>query len=73
MGDRGRLVIPSAVRDRSGFGEGEVLVLLETPGGLVLLRRDELRDRVRADLAGVDLVDALLADRRAQAARDDGP
>lgn len=73
MGDRGRLVIPSAVRERSGFGEGEVLVLLETTGGLVLLRRDELRDRVRVDLAGVDLVDALLADRRAQAARDDEP
>ncbi len=73
MGDRGRLVIPAEVRKRSGLQEGEVLVLLEAPGGLVLVRRRELRDRVRADLDGADLVGELLADRRAQAAVEDRP
>jgi hypothetical protein len=47
-----------------------VLVLLETDGGLVLLTRDQLRDRVRADLAGLDLVGELMAERRADAARE---
>lgn len=71
MGDRGRLVIPSELRERSGLKEGAPLILLETPGGLVLLTRAQLRERVRADLAGLDLVEELLAERRAEAAADD--
>lgn len=71
MGDRGRLVIPVEVRDRAGLAEGTPVVLLETQAGIVLLTRSQLRDRVRADLAGLDLVGELLAERRAEAA-DDG-
>jgi AbrB family looped-hinge helix DNA binding protein len=71
MGDRGRLVIPSELRERSGLKEGSPLILLETPGGLVLLTRSQLQERVRADLAGLDLVGELLAERRAEAAADD--
>ena len=41
--------------------------------GLVLLTRDQLRARVREDLAGLDLVTALLADRRDAAAADEAP
>jgi len=48
-----------------------VLCLFETPGGLVLLKRDQLRDRVRADLAGLDLVSELLAERRLAAKAED--
>ncbi len=70
MGDRGRLVIPAEVRAEHGFEEGTPLVLLDTAGGLVLLTRGQLRDRVRADLAGLDLVSELLADRRREAAAD---
>jgi hypothetical protein len=51
--------------------EGTGLILLETPGGLVLLTRSQLQERVRADLAGLDLVGELLADRRAEAAVED--
>lgn len=68
MGDRGRLVIPAEVRERTGLAEGTALVLLETPTGLVLLTRPQLQELVRADLAGLDLVGELLAKRRAEAA-----
>jgi bifunctional DNA-binding transcriptional regulator/antitoxin component of YhaV-PrlF toxin-antitoxin module len=64
-------VVPAGVRERAGLQEGTVLVLLETPAGLVLLTREQLRQRVRDDLAGVDLVGELLADRRAAAAAED--
>lgn len=48
------------------------MVLMESPDGLVLLTRKQLRDRVRRDLAGLDLVNELLADRRSAAAIEDG-
>ncbi|MDY7105895.1 MAG: AbrB/MazE/SpoVT family DNA-binding domain-containing protein [Actinomycetota bacterium] len=71
MGDRGRLVIPAAVREQAGLAEGSVLVLVDTDAGLVVLTREQLRDRVRADLAGLDLVSELLGERRAVAALED--
>ena len=71
MGDRGRLVIPAELRERSGLAEGVPLILLETPGGLVLLTRAQLQELVRADLAGLNLVDELLAERRAESAAED--
>ncbi len=71
MGDRGRLVVPAEVRDRAGLAEGTTLVLLESAGGLVLLTRQQLRDRVREELAGTDLVSELLAERRTAAATED--
>ena len=71
MGDRGRLVIPAAARERAGLSPGTRLVLLETAGGLVLMTRQQLRSRVREELAGVDLVAELLADRRRAAERED--
>lgn len=71
MGDRGRLVIPAELRERAGLAEGTPLILLETPGGLVLLTRPQLQEIVRADLAGLDLVGDLLAERRAEAAAED--
>jgi AbrB family looped-hinge helix DNA binding protein len=71
MGDRGRLVIPAELRERMGLAEGTALTLLETATGLVLLTRAQLQELVRADLAGVDLVGELLAERRAEAAAED--
>jgi AbrB family looped-hinge helix DNA binding protein len=71
MGDRGRLVIPAALRERAGLAEGVVLTMIETPRGLVLLTRAQLRELVRADLAGLDLVGELLEERRAAAAEED--
>ena len=71
MGDRGRLVIPAELRQRAGLVEGTPVVLVETAGGVVLLGRDQLKAMVREDLAGLDLVAELLADRRADATADD--
>ncbi|MFN3215409.1 MAG: AbrB/MazE/SpoVT family DNA-binding domain-containing protein [Acidimicrobiales bacterium] len=71
MGDRGRVVVPAEVRDRVGLSAGTTLVLLETPQGLVLMTREQLRERVRQELAGVDLVGELLAERRRAAAEED--
>jgi AbrB family looped-hinge helix DNA binding protein len=71
MGDRGRLVIPADLRERAGLAEGTALILLETPTGLVLLTRPQLQVLVRADLAGLDLVGELLAERRAEATAED--
>jgi AbrB family looped-hinge helix DNA binding protein len=71
MGDRGRLVIPAELRDQAGLAEGVTLTLLQTPRGLVLLTRSQLQELVRADLAGLDLVGELLAERRAESAAED--
>lgn len=71
MGDRGRLVVPAEVRERAGLEEGTSLILLETPSGIVLLTREQLRSRVRDELAGLDLVSELLADRRRAATDED--
>jgi len=71
VGDRGRIVVPAEVRERAGFAEGTPLILLETPGGLVLLTREQLRARVRLELEGLDLVAELLADRRRAAEQED--
>ena len=71
VGDRGRIVVPADVRARAGLSEGTPLVLLETPHGLVLLTRGQLRARVRAELEGLDLVGELLTERRRVAERED--
>jgi AbrB family looped-hinge helix DNA binding protein len=71
VGDRGRIVVPAEVRERAGLSEGTRLVLIETPNGLILLTREQLKARVRAELAGLDLVKELLDERRAQADAED--
>ncbi len=71
MGDRGRLVVPAEVRAHAGLEEGTPLLLLETSGGLVLMTREQARELLRRQLAGADVVDRLLADRRDAAAAED--
>lgn len=64
-------MIPAELRERAGLVEGRALVLIETPSGMVLMTREQLRDRVRDELAGLDLVGQLLEDRRAEAAGEE--
>lgn len=71
MGDRGRLVVPAEVRARASLEPGTPLVLIDAPDGMLLVTREQLSERVRDDLAGLDLVSALLAERRAVAALED--
>ena len=71
MGDRGRLVVPADIRERGGLAAGTPLVMVEAADGLVLMTREQLRRRVRDQLAGTDLVADLLADRRAAARAED--
>jgi bifunctional DNA-binding transcriptional regulator/antitoxin component of YhaV-PrlF toxin-antitoxin module len=65
------LDVPADVRERAGLEPGTPLVLLESPGGLVLLTRQQLRTPVPDELAGLDLVSELLLERRAAAADED--
>ena len=64
-------MIPVDIRDRSGLGEGSNLVVFDTGRGIVLLTQEQLRDWVRSDLEGLDLVGELLAERREAAAMED--
>lgn len=64
-------MVPADVRTRAGLTEGTPLVLLETPDGLVLMTREQLRRRVRGELASLDLVTQLLDERRRAAATED--
>ena len=71
VGDRGRIVVPAEVRENEQLSEGTPLVMLSTSGGLVLMTRDQLLQRVRGELKGLDLVGELLADRRRASKRED--
>lgn len=71
MGDRGRIVVPAAVRERAGLSAGTPLVVVESSEGLILLTREQLRARIRDELSSADLVGQLLADRRLASVRED--
>jgi looped-hinge helix DNA binding domain, AbrB family len=67
LGDRGRFVIPSDVRERHGWAPGTSLVAIDTDAGLILMSSDQALEWLRSRLEGRDLVGELLADRRREA------
>ncbi|MCY3828158.1 MAG: AbrB/MazE/SpoVT family DNA-binding domain-containing protein [Rhodospirillaceae bacterium] len=76
MGAGGRVVIPAAVRDALGFAEGEPLVLTVDDGTVRIETYARSVERLRAQVRAMirptgDLVDRFLADKRAEAARED--
>jgi AbrB family looped-hinge helix DNA binding protein len=71
MGDRGRLVVPAELRERMHLSAGAPLLLLETPHGVILATRDQVKQLVRNKLQGPSLVEDLLAERRRLAAAED--
>ena len=71
VGDRGRVVLPSRLRQNRAWPEGTTLIAIESATGVVVASRDELESIVAKQLAGIDLVAQLLEERRASAARDD--
>jgi AbrB family looped-hinge helix DNA binding protein len=64
VGDRGRIVLPAELRAEAGLEPGTAVTLVATDSGVVLLTREQLRDWVRRDLEGLDLVHDLLMSRR---------
>ena len=76
VGDRGRLVLPAAVRAALGIKHGTRLLLsTETDGSLRLRPYGAVADESRGLLAqlaptSVSFVDELIAERRAEAGRE---
>lgn len=71
MGDRGRLVIPAELRARQHWEQGVPLLMIETDGGVILVTREQAKALVRSQLEGKNVLDSLLADRRAAADSED--
>jgi len=74
VGDRGRVVLPAAVRAELGLREGSRLLLTtEGDGSLRLRPYRSVADNGRGLLAGLgsgSMVDELIAERRAEAAAE---
>lgn len=72
VGNKGRVVVPAVLRARHRWVEGSELVALDTELGVLLADRSAIERLLRERLAGRDLLGDLLADRRRDAAGDDG-
>jgi AbrB family looped-hinge helix DNA binding protein len=74
VGAQGRLVIPAALRKALGLKPGDRLIARQEGESLVLERREaieqRLQDRFRHIPREVSLVDELIAERRAEAAKE---
>lgn len=74
VGAQGRLVIPAALRKALGLKPGDRLIARQEGESLVLERREaieqRLLDRFRHIPREVSLVDELIAERRAEAAKE---
>lgn len=74
----GRVVIPKPFREKLGVKEGDEVIWLDQDGVITLtsqhLRMQQSRrffDQLMSDYQGESLADELIAERRAEAARDD--
>lgn len=76
LGLPGRLVVPAALRRELGLTPGERLLVRVKDGALILEPRQtverRLKERFRHIDPGVSLADALIAERRSEAAREEG-
>lgn len=72
MGPKGRVVIPAGIRRELGIEEGSELVALVEGEAVVLVPRSAIKKRLRSIFASTadSMRDALIAERRAEAARD---
>ncbi|WP_374336293.1 AbrB/MazE/SpoVT family DNA-binding domain-containing protein [Methyloversatilis sp.] len=78
MSQGGRVVVPKQYREKLGVKEGDEVIWTEVDGQIVpTSRRQEFEraerffERLMADYAGTSLADELIAERRAEAARED--
>lgn len=78
MSQGGRVVVPKEYRQKLGIKEGDEVIWTEVDGQIVLTSRkmqlEQSRrffDELMADYQGPSLVDELIAERRAEAAREE--
>jgi len=76
VNEQGRVTIPAQVRRAAGLEQGVPLVVYVEDGRVVIETREQLADRIRRDVAVTwtgkgSVVDELIAERRAEAARED--
>jgi len=78
MSQGGRVVVPKALREKLGVKEGDEVIWTEIDGQIVLTSRlrqiqraQELCAQLFANQPERSLVNELIADRRAEAARED--
>lgn len=77
LNDEGRLVVPAVCRKQLGLHAGQEVLLKMTDDGILITTFDQalkkFQDEVRS-LVGPDvsLVDELIAERRAEAAKEAG-
>lgn len=75
LGKQGRIVIPSQMREELGVGEGDVFNARVEDGRLLMETRlavlERLRRQFREGAKGRDPVAELIAERRAEARREE--
>lgn len=78
MSQGGRVVIPKPFREKLGVKEGDEVIWLDKDGHITLTSRHlqmqqsrRFFDQLMSDYQGGSLADELIAERRAEAARDD--
>lgn len=71
MGDRGRLVIPAPLRASQHWDQGVPLLFVETPRGVLVTTREQMKSLIRDRLTGPSLADELIAERRDAARAED--
>ncbi|WP_344751870.1 AbrB/MazE/SpoVT family DNA-binding domain-containing protein [Gryllotalpicola koreensis] len=71
VGNKGRVVLPAELRARFGWEEGTTLIAVETENGVTIKDRAEVLKEIQSKLAGTSILEDLLAERRAEAARED--
>jgi AbrB family looped-hinge helix DNA binding protein len=72
VGPKGRVVIPAQIRRELHLEEGSELVALVEGGGVLLIPRSAVKQRLRSMFARVktSLAEELQAERRAEAKRE---
>jgi AbrB family looped-hinge helix DNA binding protein len=78
VNQQGRVTIPAQIRREAGIEAGTPLVVYVEDGRVVIETREQLGQRIRREIAQSwtgegSVVDELIADRRAEAAREDQP
>lgn len=70
VGDRGRLVIPSALRHSQKWEQGTQLLMLDTPTGVITMTQKQAKRLIKRQIGAGSLVEELLAERRSAAQKE---